>query len=57
MVGEAILDSSAPPTAPAALDEPDIEDADGPVPEARLLFRDPGGDEVSTLTEESAVAE
>lgn len=50
IVGEAMPDSSPAPTAAAALDEPDIVGADGPVPDARLLFRDPDGDEVSTLT-------
>jgi hypothetical protein len=56
MVGEFILGSSPPPAPPAALDEPDIVGTDGPVPDARLLFRAPGGDEVSSLTEESVVA-
>lgn len=56
VLGEFILGSSPPPAPPAALDGPDIVSADGPVPDARLLFRAPGGDEVSCLTEESAVA-
>lgn len=56
ILGEPILGSSAPPVTPAALDGPDIVGADGPVPEARLLFRAPVGDEVSGLTEVSAVA-
>lgn len=56
IVGEAMSDSSAP-TAPAALDEPDIvRGADGPDPDVRLLvLRDPDGDEVSNLTEASVV--
>jgi hypothetical protein len=54
MVGEAMSDSSAP-TAPAALDVPDIVRADGPDPDVRLLvLRDPDG-EVSNLTEASVV--
>lgn len=48
-------DSSPAPTAPAALEEPDIGRVDGPVLDARLLFCDPDGGEVSNLTEASVV--